>query len=49
MDYDRDYAKKILGRDLTGGPAAGGGGGGYAGDVFNIAFTRGLMWSVMSL
>jgi mannonate dehydratase len=49
MDYDRDYAKKILGKDLTGGPAAGGGGGGYAGDVFNIAFTRGLMWSVMSL
>lgn len=48
IDYDREYASKIKNRDLTGGPRAGGGGGGYAGDVFNIAFTRGLMWSVMS-
>lgn len=48
LDYDREYALKIHQREMTGGPAAGGGGGGYAGDVFNIAFTRGLMWAVMS-
>ena len=49
LDYDREYTLKILNRELTGGSHAGGGGGGYAGDVFNIAFTRGLMWSVMSM
>jgi len=48
LDYDREYASKVQNRQMDGGPASGGGGGGYTGDVFNIAFTRGLMWAVMS-
>jgi mannonate dehydratase len=44
LDYDRDNSE----RPLDGGVAGGGGGGGYAANVFNIAFTRALMWSVMS-
>ncbi len=48
LDYDREYASKVQNRQMDGGPASGGGGGGYTGDVFNIAFTRGLMWAVIS-
>ncbi|HEX8356134.1 MAG TPA: mannonate dehydratase, partial [Segetibacter sp.] len=44
LDYDREHP----GTNLSGGTAGGGGGGGYAGDVFNVAFTRALMLSVMS-
>jgi mannonate dehydratase len=45
LDYDREHGDKLSG----GGTAGGGGGGGYAADVFNVAFTRGLMLAVMSL
>jgi mannonate dehydratase len=41
-----DYDKEAPGG--TRGGACGVGGGGYAADVFNIAFTRGLMWAVKS-
>lgn len=44
LDYDREHSD----RPLSGGVAGGGGGGGYAANVFNIAFTRAIMWSVMS-
>lgn len=44
LDYDREHP----GTNLSGGVSGGGGGGGYAADVFNIAFTRGLMLAVMS-
>ncbi|WP_051360043.1 mannonate dehydratase [Adhaeribacter aquaticus] len=44
LDYDLER-----GGIKGGGVAGGGGGGGYAGDVFNVAFTRGLMMAAMSL
>lgn len=44
LDFDREQP----GRPISGGVAGGGGGGGYAANVFNIAFTRALMWAAIS-
>lgn len=42
LDYDVECGS------ARSGTRAGDGGGGYAGEVFNVAFTRAMMWAVMS-
>ncbi len=42
LDYDREAAK------MSGGLRGYPGGGGYAGDVFNVAYTRAMLQAAVS-